>query len=60
MFFIKGFSTPNASQTFAICTSLSTCKFLLVELGYKDIYQRIRLNVNKDDVIFAFKSKEKN
>ncbi|XP_065657069.1 origin recognition complex subunit 1 isoform X4 [Hydra vulgaris] len=55
---IEGFFTPNASEAFAICSSLNACKFLLVEPGYKDIYQRIRLNVNKDDVMFAFKCSE--
>ena len=34
---------------------LGSSKFLLLEPGYNDIYQKVRLNVNQDDVLFALK-----
>ncbi|XP_057298832.1 origin recognition complex subunit 1-like isoform X2 [Hydractinia symbiolongicarpus] len=53
-----GFEPPNVSEAFAMCNNLGSCRLLLTESGSKDIYQRIRLNVNTDDVLFAFKSKK--
>jgi len=55
----EGIEPPNVSQAYAICNTLGTCRLILVEAGNKDIFQRVRLNVNTDDVMFAFKVKNK-
>jgi len=52
---ISGDAPPNASEGFRICSMLGSSKFLLTEPGYNDIYQKVRLNVNQDDVLFALK-----
>lgn len=52
-----GITPPNMSEAFTICNNLGSCRLLLVEAGNKDVHQRVRLNVNVDDVLFAFKSR---
>ncbi len=39
-----------------ICSRLGAIRLLLVDSGRCDIHQRIRLNVNKDDILFALKT----
>ena len=34
-----------------ICARLGACRLLLVEAGETDVYQRVRLNCNQDDVM---------
>lgn len=52
-----GITPPNMSEAFTICNNLGSCRLLLVEAGNKDVHQRVRLNVNVDDAMFAFKSR---
>jgi len=51
--FSPGFSSPTPSQAAAVCCRLGAWKLLLVESGRRDLEQRIRLNVNQDDVLYA-------
>lgn len=50
---IEGLSSPLPSQAAAVCCRLGAWKLLLVESGRRDLEQRIRLNVNQDDVLYA-------
>ena len=45
-----------SSLASAICSRLGAIRLLLVDSGRCDIRQRIRLNVNKDDILFALKT----
>ena len=51
--FSPGISSPTPSQAAAVCCRLGAWKLLLVESGRRDLEQRIRLNVNQDDVLYA-------
>ena len=51
-----GFKPPNASIAFSVCNQLGSCRLLLTEAGHKDVYQRIRMNVSVDDVMFALRT----
>ena len=48
-----GVSSPSPSEAAAVCCRLGAWRLLLVESGRRDLEQRIRLNVNQDDVLFA-------
>lgn len=50
---IEGVSSPSPSEAAAVCCRLGAWRLLLVESGRRDLEQRIRLNVNQDDVLFA-------
>lgn len=52
-----GLSTLTPSQAAGVCCRLGAWKLLLVESGRRDLEQRIRLNVNQDDVLYALQSK---
>ena len=52
-----GLSTLTPSQAAGVCFRLGAWKLLLVESGRRDLEQRIRLNVNQDDVLYALQSK---
>ncbi|RMX40148.1 hypothetical protein pdam_00002268 [Pocillopora damicornis] len=54
---IEGLSTLTPSQAAGVCCRLGAWKLLLVESGRRDLEQRIRLNVNQDDVLYALQSK---
>ncbi|CAH3156764.1 unnamed protein product [Pocillopora meandrina] len=54
---IEGLSTLTPSQAVGVCCRLGAWKLLLVESGRRDLEQRIRLNVNQDDVLYALQSK---
>ncbi|XP_028404499.1 origin recognition complex subunit 1-like [Dendronephthya gigantea] len=56
---LEGVSTPLSSLASAICSRLGATRLLLVDSGKCDIKQRIRLNVNKDDILFALKAAKK-
>ena len=56
-FYLDGIDAPNMSEAFTICSNLGSSRLLLVEAGNKDVHQRVRLNVNIDDALFAFKSR---
>ncbi|KND04967.1 origin recognition complex subunit 1 [Spizellomyces punctatus DAOM BR117] len=48
---------PNPSDLIAVCAQLATCRLLLVEMSRAgDRRQRIRLNVNEEDVITAVRN----
>lgn len=51
--FIAGFIPPTLSEFALICFHLSTLRLILVDGSHRDFLQRIRLNVNTDDVMFA-------
>lgn len=51
-----GVEPLNASSCFTMCNRLGNSRLLLLETA-SDIYQRIRMNVSQDDVLFAFKMK---
>ena len=59
VFFCTGMSAPVSSLASAICNRLAAIRLLLVDSGRCDIHQRIRLNVNKDDILFALKTANK-
>ncbi|XP_078353146.1 uncharacterized protein LOC144637932 isoform X2 [Oculina patagonica] len=50
---IEGLPSPTPSQAAAVCCRLGAWRLLLVESGRRDLEQRIRLNVNQDDVLYA-------
>lgn len=56
---IEGLSTPTPSQAAGVCCRLGAWKLLLVEAGRRDLEQRIRLNVNQDDVLYALEKKHR-
>jgi origin recognition complex subunit 1 len=51
----RGIAPPSASTVAAICARLGACRILLTESGERDVFQRIRLNCNQDDVMFALR-----
>eukprot|EP00794_Sanderia_malayensis_P008152 gene8151-9024_t len=53
---IEGVQPLNMCETFSVCSTLGSCKLLLLESGRNDINQRIRLNISQDDVLFALKN----
>ena len=53
----SGASSPSPSEAAAICCRLGAWRLLLVESGRRDLEQRIRLNVNQDDVLYALQKK---
>lgn len=57
LFTFSGVSSPSPSQAAAICCRLGAWRLLLVESGRRDLEQRIRLNVNQDDVLYALQKK---
>ena len=52
-----GVTAPTPSQAAAVCCRLGAWRLLLVESGRRDLEQRIRLNVNQDDVLYALQKK---
>ncbi|CAB4005725.1 Origin recognition complex subunit 1, partial [Paramuricea clavata] len=56
---MEGVSAPASSLAFTVCSRLGAIRLLLVDSGRCDIQQRIRLNVNKDDILFALKTAKK-
>ncbi|XP_012224307.1 origin recognition complex subunit 1 [Linepithema humile] len=48
-----GLEKPNITQTFDICTKLGDYRLLICEYSGNDIYQRIMLNISKDDIHYA-------
>lgn len=52
----EGVSSPGHSVVSAIVSRLGAMRLLLVDPGRCDLRQRIRLNVNKDDILYALKS----
>ncbi|CAH1773451.1 unnamed protein product, partial [Owenia fusiformis] len=52
---LEGYPAPNASEASTICSKLGSFKLLLIENGRHDLYQRVRLNVSQDDVIYALR-----
>jgi len=54
---IEGVSSPAPSEAAAVCCRLGAWRLLLVESGRRDLEQRIRLNVNQDDVLYALQKK---
>lgn len=51
-----GAKPPSISEASAICIRLAGCRLLLAELGRNDLFFKIQLNVNTDDVSYALKS----
>jgi origin recognition complex subunit 1 len=51
----RGIEPPTASTVAAVCARLGSCRILLCESGERDVQQRIRLNCNQDDVMFALR-----
>ena len=56
-FLFLGVTTPTPSQAAAVCCRLGAWRLLLVESGRRDLEQRIRLNVNQDDALYALQKK---
>ena len=56
-FLFLGVTAPTPSQAAAVCCRLGAWRLLLVESGRRDLEQRIRLNVNQDDVLYALQKK---
>lgn len=54
---IEGVTAPTPSQAAGVCCRLGAWRLLLVESGRRDLEQRIRLNVNQDDVLYALQKK---
>lgn len=48
-----GFQTPNITETLGICDRLGSSRLLICEDTSNDIYQRMLLNVSKDDIHYA-------
>ncbi|CAN7938478.1 unnamed protein product [Ixodes hexagonus] len=53
---LEGAKPPTLSEASAICARLASCRLLLAELGCNDLYYKIQLNVNTDDVNYALKN----
>lgn len=56
-FLFLGVTAPTPSQAAGVCCRLGAWRLLLVESGRRDLEQRIRLNVNQDDVLYALQKK---
>lgn len=56
-FHFLGVTAPTPSQAAAVCCRLGAWRLLLVESGRRDLEQRIRLNVNQDDALYALQKK---
>ncbi|XP_054835219.1 origin recognition complex subunit 1 [Eublepharis macularius] len=52
---IEGLKTPTVSEIMAISSRLSACRLLLTESNNKYLQRRIRLNISRDDVMYALK-----
>lgn len=53
---IYNIERPTISNLSAICSTLGGIKCLIVEGGRADLYGRVRLNVNEEDIIMALKN----
>lgn len=56
-FLFLGVTSLTPSQAAAVCCRLGAWRLLLVESGRRDLEQRIRLNVNQDDALYALRKK---
>ncbi|XP_036877645.2 origin recognition complex subunit 1 [Manis javanica] len=52
---MEGLPYPTMSETMAVCSHLGSCRLLLVEPSRNDLLLRVRLNVSRDDVLYALK-----
>ncbi|XP_042637592.1 origin recognition complex subunit 1 [Orycteropus afer afer] len=52
---MEGLPYPTMSETMAVCSRLGSCRLLLVEPSRNDLLLRVRLNVSRDDVLYALK-----
>lgn len=52
---IEGVSPTSPFEAASVCSRLGASRLLLVESGRRDLEQRIRLNVNQDDVLYALR-----
>ena len=56
IFFVRlGVSPTSPFEAASVCSRLGASRLLLVESGRRDLEQRIRLNVNQDDVLYALR-----
>lgn len=53
LLFFLGLEKPNITQALDICTKLGDYRLLICEYSGNDIYQRIMLNISKDDIHYA-------
>lgn len=53
---LEGAKPPTLSEASAVCARLASCRLLLAELGCNDLFYKIQLNVNTDDVNYALKN----
>lgn len=53
IFFFTGIQVPNVSETFGICSKLSSSRLLICEHPKNDIHMKIYLNVSRDDIHYA-------
>ncbi|ORX45977.1 P-loop containing nucleoside triphosphate hydrolase protein [Piromyces finnis] len=53
---IYNIERPTISDLSGICSTLGGIKCLIVEGGRADLYGRVRLNVNEEDIIMALKN----
>ncbi|XP_023579981.1 origin recognition complex subunit 1 [Octodon degus] len=52
---MEGLPYPTMSETMAVCSRLGSCRLLLMEPSRNDLLLRVRLNVSRDDVLYALK-----
>ncbi|EFN83643.1 Origin recognition complex subunit 1 [Harpegnathos saltator] len=50
-----GFQTPNITETLGICDRLNSNRLLICEDSSNYMYQRMLLNISKDDIYYALK-----
>jgi len=48
-----GYETPNITQILDICAKLGDYRLLICEYSGNDIYQKILLNISKDEMHYA-------
>ncbi|NXU09904.1 ORC1 protein, partial [Pardalotus punctatus] len=52
---VEGLQSPTVSEIMAICSRLGACRLLLVEASNKYLHVRVRLNLSRDDVMYALR-----
>lgn len=55
MVFITDLQAPSQSELTLLCSRLGACRLILIENTRNELRQRIRLNVNADDIYYALR-----
>eukprot|EP01135_Chromosphaera_perkinsii_P007227 Nk52_evm35s745 gene=Nk52_evmTU35s745 len=53
---LYGMSPPSPSDISRVCGRLGASRLILAENSTNDLHQRIRLNINENDVVFSLRS----